>query len=160
MSFFKTPVRPSMLGMRLSDVHSHTTRTLEKTVEGMRTTGAGEQFYKAVRYNIEGLVTFAIQFAIKTYLKPQEAEAVLKCLFAFGGEEEYYWQRFSAIPENRGAFSRGQIEYMMAGNALLDQCGKTGTREIDDLIRQFGADAFTKVCEITKKEIKSVRLDM
>ena len=76
-----------------------------------------------------------------------------------GGEDEYYWKRFDAIPEDRGVFARVQIEYMMAGNAFLDQCGgTTGMQELDDLIRQFGAEMFTKVCEITKKEIKSVRL--
>ncbi len=76
-----------------------------------------------------------------------------------GGEDEYYWKRFGDIPNDRGAFARGQIEYMMAGNAFLHLCGgKTGMQELDDLIRQFGADTFVKVCEVTKKEIKSVRL--
>jgi hypothetical protein len=105
-----------------------------------------------------------MQFSIRTYLRPAEAEVVLRTFaletaMVTGGEDEYYWKRFADIPSDRGVFGRDRIEYIMAGNAFLHLCGgKTGVQELDDLIRQFGADTFMKVCEITEKEIKSVRL--
>jgi hypothetical protein len=154
-----------MFKMRLSDVLTFTSRLFRESVRRTdRSTAAQQKFCQAIENHIDGLVAFAMQFSVKTHLNPQEAETVLKSLrleaaLVAGGEDEYYWKRFGDIPGDRGAFARLQIEYMMAGNAFLTLCGgKTGMQELDDMIRQFGADTFVKVCEITKKEIKSVRL--
>jgi hypothetical protein len=151
--------------MRLSQVFDFTSRSLREAVKRMeRSTPVGQKFCQAIEDHIDAVVAFAMQFSVRTYLKPQEAEIVLKSFalqtaLVTGGEDEYYWKRFGDIPADRGIFARVQIEYLMAGNAFLEQCGgKTGMQELDDLIRQFGADTFLKVCEITKKEIKSVRL--
>jgi hypothetical protein len=75
-----------------------------------------------------------------------------------GGEEQYYWKRIGEIPKNQGVLARAMLEPMVVGNTFLHLCGKTGTQEVDNMVRQYGADTFMKVCEVTKKEIKSVRL--
>lgn len=165
MSLFKTSVSTPMFTTRLSQVFDLTSRLLRESVERMdRSTPVGQKFCQAIEDHIDAIVAFAMQFSIRTYLKPQEAEIVLKSFVLWtalvtGGEDKYYWKRFCDIPPDRGVFAKVRIEYLMAGNAFLEQCGgKTGMQELDDLIRQFGADTFLKVCEITKKEIKSVRL--
>jgi len=165
MSFFKTSVSIPLFAIRLSDLFTFTSRSFREAVKQMdRGTPTGRKLCEAIEDHIDGMVAFAMQFSVKTYLRPQEAEALVESLrlqaaVVTGGEDEYYWKRFDYIPEDRGVFARVQIEYMMAGNAFLDQCGgKTGMQELDDLIREFGAEMFTKVCEFTKKEIKAVRL--
>lgn len=165
MSLFKTSVSIPMFTMRLSNVFNFTSRSFREAVERTdESTPAGQKFCDATEDHIDAIVAFAMQFSIRTYLKPQEAEIVLKSFvlhtsLVTGGEDKYYWKRFGDIPADRGVFAKVRIEYLMAGNAFLEQCGgKTGMQELDDLIRQYGADTFLKVCEITKKEIKSVRL--
>lgn len=165
MSLFKSSVSIPMFTMRLSNVFDFTSRSLREAVERTdRSTPTGQKFCQAIEDHIDGIVSFAMQFSIRTYLKPQEAEIVLKSFvlgtaLVTGGEDKYYWKRFGDIPADRGVFAKLPVEYLMAGNAFLEQCGgKTGMQELDDLIRQFGADTFLKACEITKKEIKSVRL--
>ncbi len=165
MPLFKMPVSMPMFNMRLSKVFTFTTRSLRDVVKRTdRSTTAGQKFCEAIEDHIDAVVAFAMQFSVKTYLRPEAAEVVLKSFalhtaLVTGREEEYYWKRFADIPSNRGVFARGRIEYLMVGNAFLHLCGgKTGAQELDDMIRQFGADTFMKVCEITKKEIKSVRL--
>ena len=165
MTFFKTSVSIPMFNMRLSKVFDFTSRSLRDAVRQMdRSTPTGQKFCEAVENHIDAIVGFAMQFSVKTYLRPEESQVVLRSLgpevaLVTGGEDGYYWKRFDQIPSDHGVFARVRIEYMMAGNAFLDLCGgKTGVQELDDLVRQFGADTFRKVCEITKKEIKSVRL--
>jgi hypothetical protein len=154
-----------MFSLRLSRVFDSTSRSFRDAVKGInRSTPAGQKFCEATEDHIDAVVAFAMQFSVKIYLRPEQAEVVLKSFAGWtalstGGEEEYYWKRFDDIPSDRGVFSRVQIEYVMVGNAFLHLCGgKTGVQELDDLIRQFGADTFMKVCEITKKEIECVRL--
>jgi hypothetical protein len=159
MKMFRDSVSAAMLGNRISDLYAMTSRAIEKSVEGINRAGVGERVYQAVRYKTGDLVAFAVQFSVKTNLKPKEAEAVLKDLFVVDASGEYYWQRFNDIPnERRGVWATAQIEYLMAGNAFLDQCGKTGIRECDDIIRQFGAETFRNVFELIKKEVKAVRV--
>ena len=154
-----------MFNIRLSRVFDLTSRSFRESVQRVeRSTPLGQKFCQALEGHIDGIVAFAMQFSLKTYSKPEDAEILIKSFTLYtalvtSGEDKYYWKRFGDIPADRGAFARVQIEYLMAGNAFLEQCGgKTGMQELDDLIRQFGADTFLKVCEITKKEIKSVRL--
>ena len=102
---------------------------------------------------------------MKTNLKRKEAEAVLERLIVStelvtGGEDQYYKKRFSDIPMDRGGFATAQIEYLMAGNAFLVQCGETGIRELDDMIRRCGADIFLNIGKIVKREMGSVRLSL
>ena len=148
-----------MFAMRLDNLFDFTSRSFRESLKGMnRSTAAEEKFHQVIEGHIDGIVSFAMQFSAKTYLKPQEAEVVLERLrlgaaLVAGREDQYYWKRFGDIPEDRGVFPRVQIECMMAGNAFLEQCvGKTGLQELDDLIRQCGADIFLKVCEITRRK--------
>jgi hypothetical protein len=165
MSFIKTSVSIPMFNMRIQNVFDSALSSYRDYVEGMdRSTPLGKKLWAAVAIHVDSMVSFAMQFSVKTHLKPQESEDVLSILRGIAalvtrGEEEYYWKRFSAIPKDRGDFARAHNEYLMAGNAFLELCGgKTGMQELDDLIRQFGAETFRSVCRITKKEIKSVRL--
>jgi hypothetical protein len=149
MTLFKMSVSVPMFMMRLSKLFDLTSRSLRDVVKRTdRSTPAGQIFCEAIEDHIDAIVAFAMQFSIKTYLRPEEAEVVLKSFaletaLVTGREEEYYWKRFGDIPSNRGVFARVGIEYVMTGNAFLHLCGgKTGVQELDDLIRQFGADTF------------------
>ena len=142
--------------MRLSKVFDLSSRSFrDGVIRTDRSTPAGQKFCEAIEHHIDAIVAFAMQFSVKTYLRPEEAEVVLKHFtldtsLVTGGEEKYYWERFGDIPSNRGVFARVGLGYIMVGNTFLHLCGgKTGVQELDDLIRQFGADTFTKVCDIT-----------
>src|SRR5439155_13638195 len=127
MSFFKQPVSIPMFRWRLSNLFDLTSHSFREAVKRMdRSTPAGEKLCLLIKDHIDAIVAFAIEFSVKTYLKPQEAEAVLETVrmqaaLVTGGEDEYYWKRFAQIPEDKGVFARVQIEYMMAGNAFLEQ---------------------------------------
>lgn len=151
--------------MHLDNLFCSTSQAVRDLAMQMdQSTAVGRKPSYAIKQHLNGIVGFAMQYSVKTYLKPQKAEEVLEflrkmMLLAMDGEDQYYWKRFDNIPKDRGMFTRAQCEYIMVGNAFLDLCGgKTGTQELDDSIRRIGADAFVNACKMMKKEIKAVRL--
>lgn len=162
MWLFKTPVTIPMFTFRLTGVFDFTSRTLRDVVGRTdRSTPTGQKFCEAVGDHVDAVIAFAMQFSVISNLRREQAEPIVKSLalhaaLVTAGEDKYFFERFADIPSGRRT---PMVEYLMVGNTFLSLCGgKTGVQELDDLIRQFGADTFMKVCEITKKEIKGVRL--
>jgi hypothetical protein len=47
---------------------------------------------------------------------------------------------------------------MLAGLAFQELCGDMGNRDINDGVRQFGAELFATLFTLTKKELEAVRI--
>jgi hypothetical protein len=145
------------LAGKLNSLFGRALTTLNRDIEeNMR--GSDEGVIHTVRLKMHDLLAFAIDYSIRANLKPKESAAVREILFVFlSGDASPYWESLARIPDDR-RFGRSRIEYLMVGNTFLEECGRTGIQEMDDAIRVHGANAFLRVSEAAKNEIKQVRV--
>ncbi|HTW67337.1 MAG TPA: tetratricopeptide repeat protein [Bryobacteraceae bacterium] len=156
--FLKQPVSLAALSLRLSNVYEGLCEAAVQAAEGINR--AGDAVYQTVRDSLPTLVAFAMQFAIVNTLKPVEARPVLANVFFPVPQPslKIYEKRFEVLDPKQFRLARATTEYMLAGLAFQEDCGTTGNQMIDDGLRQFGAEMFSKAFLITKKELTSVRL--
>jgi hypothetical protein len=115
--------------------------------------------------HIDGLIAFAIELTLQTHLEPELQEEVLGRFLLWvleaGANDADYRSQLSATSGRNSASDTlpdASLEFLMAGEVLLEQCGKTDDQVTNDTIRQIGAEMFTMVCAITKREVESARL--
>ncbi len=115
--------------------------------------------YEQMRAHLETLVAFSMQFAIANTLRHDQAHAVLDNLhFWVGPELKVFEERFATLDPQKFRLSKASAEYMLAGLAFQELCGDMGNRDINNGIRQFGAELFAKMFTLTKRELESVRI--
>jgi hypothetical protein len=153
------PVSVGMLSMRLFNVHDGLSIAARKSLDGINRTGEGQRVYETMRTYLDTLVAFSMKYAIVTTLKAEHAHAVLESLFIIGLTDLIVFEgRFEHLDPKKSRFTRGSAEYMLAGLAFQELCGDMGNRQLNDGVRQFGAELFSKLFLITKKELESVRI--
>lgn len=163
MSIFsrRLDVTPAELVHRLSETHSMLSLVVRQAVEATvnRDHGVGENMYQVMQYQTDGLVAFAVEFTIRNILSPREADVILPDMYMLRAyDRSHYVKRFQDIPAEMGRVSHARFEYLMAGMAFQECCGTTGNTDADNLVKQFGANAFANVFDTVKKELKQVRL--
>lgn len=161
MILFKPKVKPEILGRELvflcENVRAYSRTQIHESVGGLD--GVCEEALRGMRLRIGDLTIFAIDYALRKNMKPEQAEALRENVLMFAsGDPTPYWRGLTRIPEGR-RFGRTRIEYLMVGETFLDQCGKTGVAEADDAIRRLGAETFLKASVAAEKHIKRVRLE-
>jgi hypothetical protein len=135
-----------MLSIRLSNVQDGLSQLARKSLEGINRAGSGEALYEQMRMHLDTLVTFSMQFAIANTLRPEQAHAVLENLHFWSGPElKVFEERFAALDPQKFRLSRASAEYMLAGLAFQELCGDMGHRDINNGVRQFGAELFAKM---------------
>ena len=163
MSIFsrRLEVTPAELVYRLSEIHSMLSLTVRRAVEATvnRDSSVGDSMYQVMQYKTDGLVAFAVEFTIRNTLKPQEASVIVSDMYMLSAyDKSHYVQRFQDIPSEMGRVSHARFEYLMAGMAFQECCGTTGNTDADNLVKQFGANAFANVFDLISKELKQVKL--
>ena len=146
--------------MRMTNLFDHTRAEMKELLSQQRLLG------EKISRHIDGLIAFAMELTLQTYLKPEFQEEVLGrfLLWALmaGANDADYRAQLSATPgrnDSSDTLADPALEFLMAGGVLLEQCGKTNDEAMNDTIRQIGAEIFTMVCAITKREVESARLD-
>ena len=149
-----------MFYLRMTNLFGNTCAEMKKLLRRQKLLGG------KISAHIDGLVAFAMELTLQTYLKPGVREEVLDRFLSWvlmaGANDADYRAQLPAASGGNGASdtpSDPALEYLMAGHVLLGQCGKTDDRVTNDTIRQIGGEIFTMVCAITKREVGSAGLD-
>jgi hypothetical protein len=148
-----------MFYMRMTNLFDDTCAEMKKLLRQQRLLG------EKISGHIDGLIAFAMELTLQTYLKPEFQEEVLGRFLLWvlmaGANDADYRAQFSATSGRNGASGtppEPTLEFL-TGEVLLEQCGKTNDQVMNNTIRQIGAEMFTMVCAITKREVESARLD-
>ena len=145
-----------MFYLRMTNLFDDTCAEMKKLLRQQELLGA------KISGHIDGLIAFAMELTLQTYLKPDFQQEVLSRFLLWvmtaGANDADYRAQLSASSGRKGApdkLSDPSQECLMAGRVLLEQCGKTDDQVTNDTIRQIGAEIFTMVCAITKREAES-----
>jgi hypothetical protein len=149
-----------MFYLRMTNLFDNTCAEMKKLLREQRLLG------EKISGHIDGLIAFAMELTLQTYLKSELRQEVIDRFLLWvlnaGANDADYRAQLSETSGQNGAsdkFYEPTLEFLMAGQVLLEQCGKTDDQGMNDTIRQIGAEMFTMVCAITKREVESARLD-